>query len=415
MAACRDAVHAHAPEPLAARAALSQLAISVQHRFETPTREASFDHARLRIARYALAPSKVADDTIWSSRSGSRRLLLAAGRFDGTRYRFEMAPSVPAPARVGDSRHLVALDALPDGDWRWTTQVDQAIGTTVTPTRVREVFAAWLRSAERDGTALRADYLTTAPRATTALARLATLDSVRTTRLADGSTRVLLGVRLHPDRIDDSLPDFARFLRKYVSPSRYRFALRDRAERGVHANDTWFVAEADDDLLQFRFRSLAGVLQPLDGPVRPMPDTLALHGEAFVKFGPFTVGVSELRGEFAFVRAPDEVGWAMRFDHEPEWHLPPIAGRMVRSPLQRPFQGDGATLRLTVQAQANGQTVIHRRSEVAVHESVLLRWLGNLGFTAMDDFAGRVELEEARFLSEAMRALRQDVSAAPAR
>jgi hypothetical protein len=52
---------------------------------------------------------------------------------------------------------------------------------------------------------------------------------------------------------------------------------------------------------------------------------------------------------------------------------------------------------------------------VAVHESTIVRWLGNLGFTAMDDFAGRVELEEARFIAEAMRAMRQDVAVLPAR
>jgi hypothetical protein len=42
-----------------------------------------------------------------------------------------------------------------------------------------------------------------------------------------------------------------------------------------------------------------------------------------------------------------------------------------------------------------------------------VRWLGNLGFTAMDDFAGRVEQEEARFFADAMRAMRQDVSTLP--
>jgi len=44
-----------------------------------------------------------------------------------------------------------------------------------------------------------------------------------------------------------------------------------------------------------------------------------------------------------------------------------------------------------------------------------MRWLGNLGFTAMDDFSGRVELDEARFVSQAMRAMRQDLGDAPSR
>jgi hypothetical protein len=411
---CRAAVEAHAPTSAEARMAAGQVAAGVEHRFDRPTRDGRYEHARMRIARYALAPSKLDDDTIWSVVRGSRRELIARGRLTNDRYRFQSAGAVPMPDRVGDSRHFVALDTLPDGDWLWTTQVDHAIGA-VTPDAIRSVFAALLRSAERPPNAIRADYLSHAPRLSASLGRLATLDTVRTARLADGSTLVTLGIRLHPDRIASAFPDFAKYLRQYVSPARYRIALRDRAVPGVHANDTWFVAEADDDLLRFHFRSRGGALQPLDGPLRSMPDTLTLHMEAAVKFGPFTVGVRDLRARFAFVRGEEQVGWTLTFDEEPEWQLPPIAGRMVRSPLRRPFQGDGASLRLTVKRLPTGQSAIHRHSMVAVHESTIVRWLGNLGFTAMDDFAGRVELEEARFIAEAMRAMRQDVAVLPAR
>jgi hypothetical protein len=251
------------------------------------------------------------------------------------------------------------------------------------------------------------------PRTSAAFGRLATLDSVRTLRLADGSTIATLGIQLHPERVRAAFPDFARYLTKYLSPARFRFALRDRAVVGVHANDTWFVAEGHDDLILLRFRSRNGRLQPFDGPLREMPDTLTLHMDASVKFGPFTVGVRELRGRFVFLRSARETGWDMQFDAQPHWDLPPIAGRMVRGPLRRPFEGNGARARLSVQRLANGQSVIHRRTVVDVHESTLVRWLGNLGFTAMDDFAGRVEAEEARFLAEAMQAMRQDISAIP--
>jgi hypothetical protein len=411
--ACRDAISAHAPEPVAARDAASQVATSVQFRFETPARDDRFDHARLRIARYALAPSKLEDDTLlWTARQGARRELLALGQPTAQGYRLRAARSVPLPARVGESRHYVALDTLPDGDRLWITQVDHAIGT-VTPDAVAGVFTAWLRSAEREAPAVRADYRATASRTADAFGRLLTLDSVRTTRLADGSTHVRLGLQLHPERIAAEFPDFARYLRKYVAPASYRITLRDRAVVGAHANDTWFVAEAKENLLQFTFRTRDGALQPLDGPLRARPDTLAIHLDVAAKVGLFTVGANAVRGDLVFVRAPQEVGWAMRFAHPPEWDLPPIAGRMVRTPLNRPFQGDGATLRLTVRRQANGQTAIHRRSTFAVHESTIMRWIGNLGFTAVDDFAGRVEREEARFLAEAMVALRRDLGALP--
>jgi hypothetical protein len=411
--ACRDTISAYAPEPVAARDAASQVAASVQFRFETPARDDRYDHARMRIARYALAPSKLEDDTLlWTARQGARREVLALGQPTAQGYRLRAAPSVPLPGRVGESRHYVALDTLPAGDRQWITQVDHAIGS-VSPEAVANVFTAWLRSAERDAAVIRADYRTTAARTTQAFGRLLTLDSVRTTRLPDGSTRVRLGLQLHPVRIAAEFPDFARYLQKYIEPASYRITLRDRAVIGAHANDTWFVAEAKDNLLQFTFRTRDGALQPLDGPLRSRPDTLAIHLDAAVKVALFTVGAHAVRGDLVFVRSPQEVGWAMRFAHPPEWDLPPIAGRMVRTPLNRPFQGNGATLRLTVRRQANGQTAIHRLISFAVHESTIMRWLGNLGFTALRDFAGRVEREEARFLAEAMVALRQDLGTLP--
>ncbi len=409
---CRAGVEAWGESPAAAREAATQAATSVQYRFDEPTRDPRYSHARMRIARYAMAPSKVEDDTIWTNRSGSRREVVAHGRLVDGRYTFTAQESVSMPSRVGDSRHYIALDTLPDGDRLWLTQVDQALGTG-TPLAIRAVVTALLRSAERPEAQIRADYRRSTPRMTASLGRLAVLDTVRTVRLADGSTTVTLGVRLHPDRITSEFPEFAKYLRKYVSPARFRFVLRDRAVVGVHANDIWFVAEGDDDLITLRFRSQDGMLHPLDGPLRPMPDTLTIQVDASAKFGLFTVGVNDLRGRFVFVRSADEVGWDMHFNNSPKWQLPPIAGRFVRTPLDRPFRGNGVRVRLSAKRLPNGQTVMHRRAELAVHESAIMRWIGNLGFTAMDDFAGRVELEEARFFSQAMRAMRQDVGALP--
>lgn len=405
---CREAVSSWAPSPSASYEAARRVSRSLQLRFESPERDARYDQARLRLARYALAPSALANDSLWTTQRAAQRVLLAAGSFDGTQYRLRASAAVSAPTRLGDSRHEVTLEPLAAGDWRWTTRVDHAIGA-MPPEAIAHVFRAWLRSSERAPDAIRADYLTTAPRLTRALGSLATLDSVRTVRLPDGSTRVSLAVRLHADRIATAYPDFARYLARYVTPARYTIELRDLASPGVHANDVWFVAEAAQDLLIFRFRSRDGVLAPLDGPLRPRPDTLAMRVRASAKFGPFTVGVRDLRGRFVFVHDPNEVGWAMRFADPPAWDLPPIAGRLVRGSLDRPFAGDGAHVRLTVRRGASGTAAIHRATDLTVRESTLLRWLGNLGFTAVDDFAGRVEAEEARFLAAALRGLGEDV------
>jgi hypothetical protein len=410
---CESAVNAYATDQTAARTKAAQVATSVQHRFEQPLRDARYGYARMRIARYALAPSKVEDDTIWTRRVGATRELSAAGRLVDGRYHFAARDVVPMPSAVGESRHFIALDTLADGDRRWRTQVDQSIGSAM-PSDIAAVFTALMRSAERSADDIRADYRRTMPRTSSAFAQLATLDSVRTTRLADGSTLVALGIQLHPDRIATTYPDFAKFLRKYVSPARYRFTLRDEAAVGVHANDTWFIAEGKNDLVTLRFRSHNGALQPLEGPLRDRPDTLAIHVDASAKFGPFTVGVRDMRGRFVFLQGANERGWDFRFRQAPDWDLPPIAGRLVRSPLNRPFEGSGVHARLSIRRLANGQSVIHRSTEVAVRESAVVRWLGNLGFTAMDDFAGRVEMQEAQFIASAMQAMRQDLGALPA-
>lgn len=408
--ACRGALSAYADSPPAAEQAADDFAAGILLRFSTPERDPSFGYARMRIARYALAPSKLVDDSVWSKVTPARYAVVAHGRYTGGRYVFTARPEVPLPSRLGDSRHAVELDTLPDGDWRWRTQVDHAVGR-MTPHAMADILTALMRSAERPAEQIRADYRATLPRTTAALGRLATLDTVRTERQADGSTLVTLGIQLAPDRISAAFPNFARFLKKYVSPARYSYVLRDPSLPGMHARDRWFVAEADRDLLMLRFRSRNGVLQPLDGPARAMPRSLALEARASAKVSMFTVGVTELFGRFTFVNTPTEVGWDIHFETEPEWDLPPVAGLLIRSPLQRPFQGDGSSLRLTMKRLPSGQTAIHRRTEVAVHESAVLRWLGNLGFTAMDDFAGKVELEEAQFTADAMRAMRADIAA----
>ncbi len=406
---CRAGIDAYAGDPDSARLAATQVVSSVQFRFDEPSRDDRYEHARMRMARYALAPSKVENDTIWTRRFGSRREVTAHGRLVDGRYVFSAREMVPMPARIGESRHHIALDTLADGDRLWYTQVDQAIGS-VAPAAMREVLVALLRSAERSESEIRADYRGTMPRAATSFGRLAVLDSVRTVRMTDGSTMVTLGLQLHPAQIEQEFPDFARYLKKYVSPARYRFSLHDASAVGVHARDTWFRLTGANDRVEFVFRSRDGKLQPFDGPSRPMPDTLSIHVHAAAKFGVFTVGVTDMRGRFVFVRSAGEVGWDVRFDTPPQWDLPPVAGRLVRGSLNRPFQGEGVTARLTVKRLGNGQTVIHRRTQLAVRESAIMRWLGNLGFTAMDDFAGRVELQEARFLSQGMRAMRQDIA-----
>ncbi|MFY7923763.1 MAG: hypothetical protein ACOVSI_15255, partial [Gemmatimonas sp.] len=171
----------------------------------------------------------------------------------------------------------------------------------------------------------------------------------------------------------------------------------------------WFDAQAANRVLTLRFRTKGGALQPLTGAARPMPDTLILNVDALAKIGVFSVGVSNMVGEFVHVSTPRERAWQIRFTREPKWHLPLMAERLLSSAIRHPFEGTGVSFRLGFRTGPSGQTISERVIDVAVRESAIMRWLGTLGFTAMSDFAGNVEEEENRFLVELFRGMRTDM------
>ncbi len=402
---------AYGPDEAAAKANFDALAASIEYRFSRVTRTPKFETARMRLGRYAFAPSKLANDSaMWTSmrstRTGAERDLEVHGGLTGGQYLFTARQAVPIPAKLGDGRHLISLEQLGESDWIWRTKVDHAVGT-MAPSRADDIARALFMSAERPAAAMRADYRAAFPRTTQALGRLLTIDSIASTPHADGSTQVTMQITVSGDRLKRGFPAFARYIEKYVEPARYRFRLSDRA------GSDWFDAEARDQLLTVRFRTHDGHLQPLLGPARRMPDTLALHVDALAKISLFTVGVTGMQGQFVHVKNARERGWAMRFTKDPEWHLPLIAERLLRTPLRRPFEGNGMVFTLGLRSGAQGQTLLGRNFDVAVRESAIMRFLGNLGFTAMSEFAGAVEVEENRFFAEAMAAMRADVKALP--
>ena len=143
-----------------------------------------------------------------------------------------------------------------------------------------------------------------------------------------------------------------------------------------------------------------------------MPDSLQMRVDASAKFLMFRVGVSEMVGELTAIRGAHERGWTMRFQRAPHWHFPLAVNHLISRTLDRPFEKGGMLFRIAVRDGEVGQSLIARRFDVAVQESAIVRWLGGLGGKAMDDFAGRAEVEENRFTAEALQALRADVAAA---
>ena len=410
---CRAAVLAYGPDLATAKANADAFAAAIESRFTNVARSAKYSAARMRIARYAFAPSKLANDTaIWTgmqtTRAGVARDLESHGTLTGAQYVFTARPAVTMPTKIGDSRHLIELAPVAENDWGWRTRVDHAIGP-MPPGRADDVTRALFFSAERPAAAVRADYQSVLPRTTAALGRLLTIDSIATTPQRDGSTLVTLQITVSGDRLKRGFPAFAKYISKYVEPASYRYRLTDRS------GSDWFDADARNQVLTVRFRSHDGQLQPILGAARRMPDTLQIHVDALAKISLFTVGVTNMQGEFVHTKNARERGWAMRFTKDPEWHLPLITERLLRSPLHRPFEGKGVLFTLGLRTGPNGQTLLTRELDFTVRESAIMRFIGNLGFTAMSDFAGKAEEEESRFIAESMAAFRADISALTAK
>lgn len=408
LAACKGAALAYGTDAASARTAFDDLAGALEARFTNVVRAPKFAYGRLRIARYAFAPSKLVNDTaIWTSsrttRTGPARDLELRAGLIGNQFTFLAARGVPVPSRPGDQRHLIALEQLGEDDWFWHTEVDHDVGA-LAPARATDVFRALLASAERPAAAVQSDYRSAFPRTAQALGRLVRIDSIITREASDGSTLVTMRLRIDGTTLGRTFPALGKYVRQYVESARYRFRL---SSGGID----WLDAQGAEKTLTIQFRSLDGQLRPLAGGTRIMPDTVTLTVDAKARFGLFTVGVSALQGEFVFVNDHTrERAWAMRFTREPEWHLPLISERLLRSPLRRPFEGRGVVFRLGFRTGDDGQTLLSRTFDVAVRESAIMRFLGNLGFTAVSDYAGKVEEEENRFIAEAMRAMRTDAA-----
>lgn len=421
---CRAVTAAYGSDPANAKANADGVYSALEQRYTGVVRDAKFAEARVQISHYALTPSKLENEsTIWTSRTGSSgatRVLSVSGTTRDGRYTFTSQANAPLPARIGDSRHVMRLSPLAEDEYQWATDVDHNVGD-MPAQRAGDVFTALLASAERSPSAIRNDYRAAFPRTTRAVGRLFVIDSIATMAQADGSTLVSLQIFMDADRLRQSNPSMAKYVDKYVSSAQYRVRLTDRS------GAEWFDARANHgERVTLRYRSRDGVLQPISGAARVMPDTLNITVNATAKFGIFTVGVDDMKGIFMQVRngtadqdaatsrratsGAAERGWLLRFQQEPEWRLPLPARQLLRAPLRRPFEGSGILFRIGFRNAPNGATMLYRKFDVAVRESAIMRFVNSLGFTAMNDYAGKVEAEENRFLAEMFGAMSADVA-----
>ncbi|HUQ48102.1 MAG TPA: hypothetical protein VM053_07665 [Gemmatimonadaceae bacterium] len=406
-AACREVGPAFGPTIPAARANAEGLFGGIAQRFTNVQRNPKFSVARGKLGKNALTPSAIYNDTsVWTAMGtdGSRTVTVEGG-FLNSRYLFAARPGANAPDQAGDSRHLMVLRRLTDDEFEWLTNVDISAGT-ITADDMHNVISALMKSAEhRTPAAVRSDYRASFPRTTAALGRLLSLDTLRLAYDADSATTITLGIKLNPDKLSPTMPAFAAYLDKYATESRYRSVVTDK--RGGRWLELW----GAKNVLNLKLRSLNGHFVPLNGPPRPIPRDLQMESSFTTKILLFHVGFSKMISNVTLIEGDHERGWFLRFTKEPDWQLPPTIGFFIRTPLRRPFQGQGSIFRLAILDAPGRQSIIGRRTTAVVQESAILRFLNRLSGTAMGDFVGKAEVEENRFSAEAFNAMRLDARA----
>lgn len=407
LTACRQVAPAFGPNIPGARQNAEEFFYSIGSRFTNIQRPPKMIRARAQFGHYALTPSGVYNDTsVWlATGPDSARIYGNEGYFSVDRYIVVPRLSNTTPDALTESREIVRLRKLSESEYEWFTNVDVALGRM--PARnIADVLAAALAAGEgKSPAAIRADYTTNFPRSVAALGRLFSLDTLRATLDGEGATTYELAIRLTPEILKASMPQYAAYIDKYISKGRYRITLTDKS------GTRWFDASAANYYVHFKMRSKNGHFAPLEGAVRQMPEALTINIDLAMKILIFTVGWNDMIGEFNFINTPHERGWAMRFAKEPEWRLPPAVGRLLKSPLRRPFQGQGIPVRISIRDNPGSQTLLNRRGTLVVQESGILKFLNRLSGTAVGDFLGPAERQANRFNADAFRALRADIAA----
>ena len=404
---CRQAFRGLGPNTGALERNAEELFGAMVIRYTGVSRDAKYELARTRLNKSALVPSRVFDDsTIWTTMPSSvLRALLVQGIPEEGRYQFSSRPNVTRPARLGESRHIITLARLSPNEYVWDTQVDFSLGT-LRASDVGSLTTALLASAERGSEQeFRADYRAVAPRTAAVLSALFSIDSMRATPFSDGTSDVSLTIGLHTEQLKARYPAFGDYLAKYTNPAHYRVSLTDRS------GAIWFDVKGADRQLSVHYRTAQGRLVPLYGPPRTRPDTMELHVDFTTKLKLFTVGLQNLVTDFIVTDTPHERAWTFVARREPEWKLPFITERLLRTPLRRPFDGTGVIFHLGVRDSLESHTLLERRSHAIVQESAILRFLNSLGSGAMSDLADRTEREEEQYLREVFVALLGDARA----
>jgi hypothetical protein len=330
--------------------------------------------------------------------------LWAHGSLTPRGYRFDVAER-GVLADLADTRHSISLRKIGDGEYQWATGVDFAIGSITARDAAGMLESLLTAGHGQDPMVLRAAGRSAFPRSAAVMSKLFRVDSLSLRPGPQGTTIVDLALGIHTDVLRKTAPHFADYLSKYVDKSRFRFLVTDKTAI------PYFEISGRDRKITVHYRTRADGIVSTLGPPRAMPDSLRLVSDLVMRVKLFDVGWSNLVTDFVISRGDRSRSWLFTARTEPEWHLPLVTARLIRTPLRRPFEGAGSTFEVAVIDSAGGQTVLARRARLEVKESAILRFLSSLVARVFDDLDAAVEQEEAAFVRELMGAFQQDARA----
>jgi len=383
------------------------LTTALAGRFGPIVREPGFDALRPKLAQAALVPSRVYDDgPAWPTRGDDWRAVELEGRRVAGAYTIGVRAAASVPAAAGDYRGSVRLRRLEPSGYEWTLGEDLAIGP-VRPADLSAALTAVFRGSEsKDAPAARAAVAADLPRTSALLSRLLRVDELRFARDGEGAIAVALGIRIAPEGLRESAPHYSAFLDRYVTPIRATLRVADLEGR------TWWTVEGASNLWTARLRIRDGSLVPLEGRADArLPDRVRFLADYATKMGLFHVGMDGLVADVTLTRSSFEKGLLARFVEPPDWKLPFLVEPLLRSSLRYPFEGPGSEVSWAVRAEPGRPTVVAGRYRWRTHESWILRWLGGMTSTAVEDFRKGAEVEADRFNRECLLALGEDLAA----
>jgi hypothetical protein len=402
LGACAGAVRGLGASPEAARQAAGELAASLAARFGPTERDPGFEVVRPILAQYALVPSRIFDAPgLWTASWRDVREIGFQGERVGGRYRMSVHGRPPEPRTPGEYRGEWRLERLKENEYEWMAREELAVGRA-SPGDLSTALTATFRAIESAGSGdlaarIRADL----PRTAAALGRLVTLEEVQV-RHEPGAARLTFAASLDPDGIRGFAPLYAHYLDDVVMPTRLTAVAFD--ETGAR----WWEASFLDGRVTLHIRVHDGDLAPLAGRPHPIPGRLHVRMAGSSKTGFLRSGFHDLEAGVELTSSPDEKAFSARFGTPPDWDLPFLVPLLLRSALQRPFQGGGALLSFGVESHRDGSTRLTRTYRVAVRENWIVRWLGSYAAGAVDTYR-RGEAEADRFNAEALLALREDL------